>query len=254
MKKSRLCWLPNLLTMGNLFCGVLAIIFAIRGEDFYSRAMIVILIGGLFDFFDGFAARKLHVSSDIGRELDSLADVISFGVAPAILLYERALAHAHLPGAVSWLGIAAISFYVCCGAWRLARHNVLTYTGRKPYFTGMPIEGGTALLLAFVLSSAKHIESNVMVIMALISVVVAGFLMISTLRFTANVPWPVRLGALAMMVIAFKYPGPWTILLPLSYIAYGIACNLLAAKNGDEALNAAMMATTPTEEQVPVFD
>lgn len=229
MTKRALSCIPNLLTMGNICCGFLAILFAVRGEHYFLRSMLMMLVAGLFDFFDGFAARKLGVSSDVGRELDSLADVVSFGVAPAILLYERALQ------STQWFGIIAVALYVCCGAWRLARHNVLSVSGRKSYFTGMPIEGGTALLLAVVLSTSKHITDHVMVGVALAAVIIGGFLMVSTLRFTAEVPWVIRLGALAIMVIGFVYPGVWTMLIPLSYIAYGVVSNFIAVNNDEAA-------------------
>ena len=229
--KQKLSWLPNMITMGNLVCGFLAVLFATRvyeqslyndGINYYKLAMIMMLVAGLFDFFDGFVARKLGVSSDVGRELDSLSDVVSFGVAPALLLYQRTLTATH------WFGVVAVAFYVCCSAWRLARFNVMSATtGRKPYFTGMPIEGGAVLLLSVVLSSQKPITSPLIVYVALAFALVAGLLMVSRLRFTADVPWVVRLGALAVMLIGFIFPGPWTFLIPFTYVAYGVICNLI---------------------------
>ncbi|MHB9131626.1 MAG: CDP-diacylglycerol--serine O-phosphatidyltransferase [Armatimonadota bacterium] len=254
--RSKLAWLPNMLTMGNLFCGFLAILFAIMGhesvtqtsainwDNFYFRSMLMMLVAALFDFFDGFFARKLHVTSDFGRELDSLCDLVSFGVAPAILIYEYALSDMH------WLGIVAVGFYVCCGAGRLARYNVIASGGRKPYFVGMPIEGGMAILISIVLT-----PHTVPIYIAVMAVILAGLLMISTLRFSANVPWYVQLGALALMVIGFRFPGDWIILIPMSYIAYALLGNLQPLVEEPASLpEAAFISGTVTEEQVPMLE
>ncbi|HEX2949895.1 MAG TPA: CDP-diacylglycerol--serine O-phosphatidyltransferase [Armatimonadota bacterium] len=218
--KSKLAWIPNSITMGNLFCGFLAILFTIRGLDFYHYAMLMMLVAAVLDFFDGYVARRLGVSSEVGRELDSLADVVSFGVAPAVLLYERALKDTHS------LGIIVVAFFVCCAAFRLARHNVLASSGHKSYFTGMPIEGGATILIAFVLSQQHHITSPAMKCVAMVSVLIAGLFMVSSLRFTANIPWVIRIGALIFMVFAIIYPGIWTLLIPFAYVAYGVLNNI----------------------------
>lgn len=247
-------WLPNTLTMGNLFCGFLAILFLTRvheilpladKHDYYALAMWMMLLAGIFDFFDGFVARKLGVSSEVGRELDSLSDVVSFGIAPALLIYQRALTDIH------WVGVVAVAIYVCCGAGRLARHNVLASDGRKPYFTGMPIEGGTALLIAVVLSSPHIIKETTMVAVALVSVVIAGLLMISTIRFTAEIPPVVRIGALAIMGIAFAFPGIWTLCIPWIYIAYAVTAHQMGKKRHCPAslLDLPSLDTPASDEQ-----
>ena len=251
--RKQIAWIPNLLTMGNLFCGFLAIIYTIRalgaqGQHFYHLAMIMMLVAGIFDFFDGYVARKLGVSSDVGRELDSLSDVVSFGVAPAVLLYERALKDTGI------LGIVIVAFYVCCAAYRLARHNILASDGRKPHFTGMPIEGGTAILIAFVLSQQNHITSPAMKGLAMVSVLIAGLLMVSTLRFTANASLPIRIGALIIMVIAIVYPGIWTLLIPFAYIACNVVSNILGVPCENAPLEVTVLPTPAPEEAVVVSE
>ena len=241
--KQRLAWVPNMITMGNVFCGFLAILFVTRVHEdahlpyyqiksdpyYYKLAMIMMLVAGILDFFDGFIARKLGVSSEVGRELDSLADIVSFCVAPALLIYQRALVGTH------WFGVIAVAVYVCCGAFRLARYNVLAAAGRggtmgKRYFTGMPVEGGTAILIAFVLSS-RHVQTNhLMIYAALASVLIAGAFMVSTIRFTADVPWFIRVGALVVMFMAFRYPGRWAISIPILYIVYALISNAIARR------------------------
>ncbi|MBL4604176.1 MAG: CDP-alcohol phosphatidyltransferase family protein [Flavobacteriaceae bacterium] len=78
--------IPNLFTLGNLFCGTIAIIFALEGR--YEIAAYLVLLGIVFDFFDGFLARALHVSGELGKQLDSLADMVTSGVVPGIIMYK----------------------------------------------------------------------------------------------------------------------------------------------------------------------
>lgn len=135
--------LPNLLTLANLFCGALAIVFILQSPSFVADyngqaylvntsppifwASIMIGLAAVFDFFDGFAARLLKVSSPIGKELDSLADVVTFGVAPGMIMY-RLLGSAWMqqPGAmeVSLLSVIPALLIPCFAAYRLAKFNL----------------------------------------------------------------------------------------------------------------------------------
>src|SRR5207248_5130694 len=113
--------LPNQFTVSSIVCGVYSITLSAgesTGDNFY-RAAVAIFFGSFFDAFDGRVARLTRTQSDFGVELDSLADVISFGVAPAILVYKWALSGLGIGG------IAISSIYAACGALRLARFNVL---------------------------------------------------------------------------------------------------------------------------------
>jgi CDP-diacylglycerol---serine O-phosphatidyltransferase len=119
-------WLPNIFTIGNLLCGVLAITFIMDG---YIRiAALLIFLAAFLDLWDGRIARKLKVNSEFGVELDSLADVVSFGVAPAILF--------HTLTSPSWLTSVAFLLYPTMGALRLARFSAKPTIG---YFMGIPI-------------------------------------------------------------------------------------------------------------------
>src|SRR5258707_2003519 len=129
--------LPNLFTVSSIFCGVYSITLAAgesTGDNFY-RAAVAIFFGSFFDAFDGRVARLTRTQSEFGVELDSLADVISFGVAPAILVYKWALA------GMGITGIIIASIYAACGAIRLARFNGLSHpeSGSPRYFVGLPI-------------------------------------------------------------------------------------------------------------------
>jgi CDP-diacylglycerol--serine O-phosphatidyltransferase len=120
---------PNLVTLSNLLLGIMAIIYTI--SERYALAAAAILLAALLDRMDGNLARRLGVSSDFGKELDSLADLVSFGVAPAILAYASIL-----DAALGKAGLIIALIFIACGAIRLARFNVLDATD---YFIGVPI-------------------------------------------------------------------------------------------------------------------
>ena len=138
--------LPNLFTVSSIFCGLYAILQAISQEpDRFYKAAVAIIFACIFDSADGRVARITKTQSDFGVQLDSLADLISFGVAPAILVYQWAL------GPFGWLGMMVTFFYVTCGALRLARFNVLSSDGPSTHFIGLPIPLAAAALAALVM-------------------------------------------------------------------------------------------------------
>ncbi|MBA3943230.1 MAG: CDP-diacylglycerol--serine O-phosphatidyltransferase [Herpetosiphonaceae bacterium] len=225
----RRVWFPNLLTTANLFCGFLAIIFIIRGLDpgdngrgWYTWAAFTICLSALFDALDGRAARALHVASPFGKELDSLADVVSFGVAPAVLIYEHIFRDHQLPIA----SILMVALFVCCGAARLARYNVVGASGR--FFTGMPIPAAGLTITGLAIFPADlPIE-----LLAAVVLISAG-LMISTLRYPNpeqllfDAPLPIRIMFIGLFVIAVINPSGWFWPLPIAYITYGLLLSLL---------------------------
>ena len=148
--------LPNLLTLGNLFCGTLATIFAVEGS--FVLAGLFVVIGIFLDFFDGFAARLLNVSGELGKQLDSLADMVTSGVVPGIIMFKL-LATTHGLGAVgketvamNWVGfkfapIQLIGLVLTLGAcYRLAKFNIDTRQSES--FIGLP----TPAMSLFVIS------------------------------------------------------------------------------------------------------
>ncbi len=134
--------IPNMITSGNLLCGMLSLILLVRGHILPAAWLIPCAV--FFDFMDGKVARAMGVSSEFGVEFDSLGDVVSFGVAPALLVYSASLQH--LPGIT---GALAAAFFALCGALRLARFNVVHVPGP---FQGLPIPAGGLFLVSFVLS------------------------------------------------------------------------------------------------------
>lgn len=125
----------NILTLSNLFLGCFAILFSIN--DNLKLSVLLIFIAALADRFDGMAARKMNIESDLGKQLDSMSDIISFGVAPALLLYTRVLYEFGAPGAF------LTALYIGCGALRLARFNISE--NNDGYFTGLPITASGCL-------------------------------------------------------------------------------------------------------------
>ncbi|MFC7372716.1 CDP-diacylglycerol--serine O-phosphatidyltransferase [Fictibacillus iocasae] len=125
----------NVLTLINLSLGALALMFIV--QDHLKTGFILIFLAGLFDRFDGMVARKMNIESEFGKQLDSLCDLISFGIAPALLMHEAVLQQFGVPGV-----IFSIIFMVC-GAIRLARFNITEFTGA---FVGMPITAAGCLL------------------------------------------------------------------------------------------------------------
>ena len=162
--------IPTALTTLNLIFGIGAIIATFNGE-FYEAALFI-FAAMISDGLDGRVARYFNASSEFGKELDSLCDLISFGVAPAILAYVFLLKD--LPGIVGYL-IAA--FFATCGALRLARFNVNTGVV-KGYFMGLPIPAGGCLLATFIMLGIKPPGW----IFAII-VIICAYLMVSTIKY-----------------------------------------------------------------------
>jgi CDP-diacylglycerol--serine O-phosphatidyltransferase len=139
--------LPSLFTTMGLFAGFYSLIAAVQGR--YEVAAWAILAAAIFDMLDGRVARLLHAETDFGAEYDSMCDMLSFGVAPAVLVYLWALVH--LPTELhemAWLGGF---FFVACAAVRLARFNVQLDTQEKRYFQGLPTPGAALLIATSVL-------------------------------------------------------------------------------------------------------
>lgn len=173
--------LPNLFTVSSVFCGFYAITLCVSEEaNFLWRAAIAIFFGMFFDMFDGRVARLTRTQSEFGVQLDSLADMVSFGVAPAVLLYTWML------NGLGFVGLFVGFLYTACGALRLARFNVLASRepGSSKYFLGLPIPLAAGTVVALVLSS-HQIEDGLFpnpVAVAVITVILA-LLMVSNVRY-----------------------------------------------------------------------
>lgn len=135
--------LPNALTLCGLFSGFFAIMATINGN--YLYAAWAIIIANIFDGLDGWIARLTNTTTRFGIELDSLSDLVAFGVAPAVMMYKWAL----MPfGRIGW---AAAFLFVACGALRLARFNIQTGQPGSKAFKGMPIPGAATVLSSVII-------------------------------------------------------------------------------------------------------
>jgi CDP-diacylglycerol--serine O-phosphatidyltransferase len=178
---------PNLFTVFNLFLGFFAIVCSTQGR--FVTAAWLIIIATVCDMLDGKIARATHSYSNFGVEFDSLADVVSFGVAPAVMIYLAQLNH------LGPLGLVISFTLLAAGAIRLARFNthVSGFT-KSHFFEGMPIPSGATLISSFVLFSYHHWQTMRLPGITVILVLMASVLMISTIEFDAMPQFSFRHG------------------------------------------------------------
>lgn len=197
--------LPTLFTVGNLFCGYLSLWCSINGT--FERAALLIILAAVLDMLDGRVARLTNSASEFGEEYDSLADLVSFGVAPAILVYSWGLADFHR------LGLAVSFFFVVCGSMRLARFNIQTHIADKKYFVGLPIPAAAGTICTLVLATPDPLVDRVWMTGVLIVTLILSYLMISTIRYRSfkdldlkrrRPAWILPAIALFFMAIAYR--------------------------------------------------
>ncbi len=256
---SRIYFLPNLMTAGNLFCGFAAVIKCIQarlitdGGEYallhpnvswialYTHAVWLILAAVVFDSLDGRLARMGGRTSLFGAEFDSLADVVSFGIAPALMVFFLILAPREEYQWFRELGWFIAFVYLLCGAIRLARFNVITNpllhrseAESHKDFVGMPIPAaaGTVATLVLLLlnfaSNAKELRQMTLALPLLLMLV--SFLMVSTIRYPSfkQVNWETKtrirtfVGLLIAAVVIIKLREVSFFFLFLSYIIYGL--------------------------------
>jgi CDP-diacylglycerol--serine O-phosphatidyltransferase len=168
--------IPNLLTTGNLFSGIFSILSVFNAN--YVAAAVAILVAVVFDMLDGRSARWTNSTSQFGVEYDSLADLVSFGVAPGLLIYSWALSTHGM------IGSAVMFAFVACGALRLARYNVMAAESRS-YFTGLPIPAAASVIATLVVFDHHilRLGAEVKPLLILIITMVLSFLMVSTIKY-----------------------------------------------------------------------
>jgi CDP-diacylglycerol--serine O-phosphatidyltransferase len=183
--------LPNLLTTGCLGAGFFAVVSAMKGD--FSQAGAAVFVAMLFDGLDGRVARWTGTESQFGKEFDSLADMVAFGLAPALLAFQwgadRLTGYGPEWGRFGWL---ASFFYALCAALRLARFNVRSSTGDKRFFEGLPSPSAAALVAAFVWFSHEWRAPGFMgLAVAFTTTACAGALMVSSFAYPSlkQVDW-----------------------------------------------------------------
>jgi CDP-diacylglycerol---serine O-phosphatidyltransferase len=226
--------LPNLITLASVFSGFYSIIASLNSD--YENAAWAILIASIFDVLDGWVARMTHTATRFGIEMDSLADVISFGVAPGVLAYTWTLSSF---GKVGWLGSF---FLVACAALRLARFNVQMGSAEKKHFTGLPTPASALMIASTVLAYQEIIEylehskfdwladavGKDYWVLAM-TFVLAG-LMVSNITYhsikEANLkerrPFGILVALVAFLAVVAYHPGLVLFIVLISYVTVGI--------------------------------
>lgn len=215
--------LPNLCTTASLFCGFYAVIHSLQG-DFIPAAWAVI-IAGVFDFLDGRVARLTHAESEFGIEYDSLVDLASFGLAPAVLMYTWGLEGL---GRIGWLGAF---LYFACGALRLARFNVQVTSVERTWFQGLPIPVAASVASSMVIFCDYmlfSVEPTSRVVLA--ATIVLSILMVSTIPYRSfkNIHFRRRWSffslviAVGVIFIVAMEPRVTIFFLSVSYVLLGL--------------------------------
>ncbi|RUT41662.1 CDP-diacylglycerol--serine O-phosphatidyltransferase [Paenibacillus anaericanus] len=215
--------IPNLFTLGNLFLGMLAIMLAFDGR--FSLAAIMVIVAMLLDGLDGRVARALNCQSEFGKELDSLSDIISFGIAPALLMYT--ISFHSIPFGLAWTVTAV---FPMCGALRLARFNV--QKGIPGYFIGLPIPAAGG-----VLATLSLFHKDITAPYFIIAMLLLSYLMVSSVKYPnfKKVGLPKKAVAVApfvvvlAVVLAVLFPEQLSkmIFIPLViYALYGLKQNV----------------------------
>ncbi len=233
--------LPNLFTLSSVLCGFasLALSASGRGEADLYLAALAICFGLFFDTFDGRIARLTKTQTDLGRDLDSLADVITFGAAPALLVYKWGMSGFGMPG------ILIAGLFVCAGAMRLARFNVLSRRDeasghKKPskFTLGLPIPPAASMLVFVVIVSHNSGEYKVLSEGSTAALVlVLSFLMVSRVRFRSFKELRPTVKTVGVFLLVAGACGAWFwlgfakafifLFLVLAYIVLGLAEEVL---------------------------
>jgi CDP-diacylglycerol--serine O-phosphatidyltransferase len=244
--------LPSLFTAGNMAAGYYAITQTIQGsvadQSYFDRAALALGIAVLFDGLDGIIARMTNTASDFGKELDSLADVITFGVAPSLLAYLwgfcmlPTLQHPNLRGQLIHAGIFVCFIFLICGASRLARFNISINPqprnpGRpgKKYFVGMPIPAGAGVISSVIhLHRGSPIDSPWIALVWLCLLLFTSFLMVSNWRFwsakeiTSGSRHPFQLVVVIVVIgtLIGLYHQYMLFILAMAYLVSGVVARL----------------------------
>lgn len=243
--------LPNLMTIANLFCGFISVIFSIKGE--FKYAAIAVVVAAVFDQLDGRLARLTHATSKFGAELDSLCDLVSFGFAPAMLMYLWAL------NPFGRLGVMACFLFVACGALRLARFNVQVGVVEKNYFQGLPIPMAAGIVtssyLAFNDMGWAPDEWRGWLIFAM--VVLMAFVMVSNFRYRSFKDLDLKerkafkylVAGLVVLAVVALYPEVMLFVLFLTYGTLGAIFGVLQLGKKRKLMKANAYAPESTKEE-----
>ncbi len=241
--------LPNLMTTCNLFAGFYSVIQALRGNFLWAAYAIV--VAAIFDQLDGRLARLTRSTSKFGAEYDSICDVISFGMAPAILLFLWALEPF---GRVGWV---ACFLFVACGALRLARFNVQATIVEKNYFQGLPIPMAAGIVASAVLAFTdlgwEALGSRLLLFMTIL----LAFVMVSTFRYRSfkdidlkeRMPFQYLILGVGIIVVVALRPEVMLFVLFMSYAVLGAIFGIFKLGKNVKKVRSSVYAPANTHEQ-----
>ena len=242
--------LPNLMTTANLFCGFFSVILSMKGE--FKYAAIAVVIAAVFDQLDGRLARLTHATSKFGAEYDSLCDLVSFGMAPALLMYLWAL------NPYGRFGMMACFLFVACGALRLARFNVQINVVEKNFFQGLPIPMAAGIVTSSYLAfdDLGWAPSEWRGLMLFGMVVLMAFVMVSNFRYRSfkdldlkeRLPFKYLVAGLVVLVTVALYPEVMLFVLFLTYGTLGAIFGVLQIGK-KRRIKASVYAPEQTTEQ-----
>ena len=233
IKNNKNLILPNAITILGLLCGLYSIILSVNGR--FVFAAYILILAAVFDGLDGKVARLVKGTSEFGVQLDSLCDLVSFGVAPAMLVYSWVL----VP--FGRIGLMAVFLFVACGALRLARFNVQAGKISNTYFVGLPIPAAAAFIASGVLF-VNHFDLDLnktfLSVFFVISIYVLAFLMVSTVPFYSfkkvaylkERPFNALVIFVVLIFVVGMYFEVLFFLLVLGYIVVGLLLSLLKLK------------------------
>jgi CDP-diacylglycerol--serine O-phosphatidyltransferase len=242
MRRRGVYLLPGAFTVGNLLCGFYAVLATLQGGtaqfDYAARAIGFAIV---FDAFDGFVARMTRTNTEFGKQFDSLADMVSFGIAPAVLAFAWGVQvmmqedgsegrHVHQ---LAWL--VCLAFVICC-AWRLARFNVHGMApGGLKYFVGMPTPAAAGMIAATVHFVGEPIGDWRWSMAWLALILAVAALMVSSIRYPSfkDLPWAKRQHSLTIIVVTLlvgaiiKYSEVVLILIAGGYFLTGLSMHVV---------------------------
>jgi len=230
--------LPNALTTGAMFAGFYSIISGINGH--YAAAAVAVVIAGVLDGLDGRVARLTNTQSEFGVQYDSLSDLISFGLAPALLAFNWSLSSLRdispLAGKLGWL---AAFLFVACAALRLARFNTQASSGDKSYFQGLATPAAAGTLVATIwFFDDQGISGESVRWLLWFETVALGLLMFSRVRYFSGKSWPtgdrIPTGFLFLVVLVFVLlaidPPSVLMVIGIIYVASGLVMTVLGRR------------------------
>jgi CDP-diacylglycerol---serine O-phosphatidyltransferase len=212
--------LPSLFTLANLFCGWSCVVYAMRGE--LETAAPFIGVALVLDMLDGRIARMTGTASEFGVQLDSLADLVSFGMAPAVLAYAWGLAP------LGRLGWAAGFFFLTGAALRLARFNIQRNTDKR-YFVGLASPAAAAIVASTVFYYPEGLSSRPQALLAVVLVVIPALLMVSTIRFRSfktidlgeRRRYQILIALAGILALLVSFPHEVLLIMAYGYLASG---------------------------------